>query len=535
MGTLWHGGTIYTLQNPTHTVEALFVENGIISDLGNVSELREQYQKNITSEINLEGSFLYPGFVDSHLHMIGHGEKLIRLDLSNMTSIEEILSHIERRVKTIEKGEWIIAEGWNENNFEKQEIIHRGQLDNISTEHPIMLTRVCRHAIVVNSCALKLAGIDESTENPEGGVIVKDDKGIPTGYLLDQAQELVKSIMPLVSDSYLTKALSHSIDDLLKKGYVGGHTEDLNYYNGFEHTFQTFLNIIDGVKMKFRTNMLVHHEVVDDMHMLGYHFGDVSPFIQLGAMKIFADGSIGGRTALLKEPYSDEPLEKGVAIQSLEDLKELVQKARIYEMPVAIHAIGDLALEYALDAITTYSCKEGLRDRIIHAQVVNEQLIQKLKKLPVVLDIQPRFVASDFPWVIERLGEKRIKYAYAWKTFLKEKIMCAGGSDAPIEPIDPLLGIHAAVTRRSPNEYHHICYHPEEKLTPFEAIQLFTVGSAYAIGEEGFRGKIKKGYLADFTVFDKDLLNISGPDEIIDAKVLMTVIDNTVMYKRNEF
>lgn len=532
MGTLWHGGTIYTLQTAIDKEEAIYVENGKIKDLGKVEKLRTVYKNEIISEIDLNGGFMYPGFVDSHLHMIGHGEKLIRLDLSEMRSKEEIFSSLYERVKKTNKGEWIIAEGFNENLFKDKTVFHKSELDMISLEHPILLTRVCRHAMVVNSVALKLAEVDEHTPNPDGGVIVKDEEGIPTGYLVDQAQELVKAIVPNVSYEFLTNALSYSLEDLLQKGFVGAHTEDLNYYNGFAETFQTFLNLIDGVENKFRVNCLVHHEVVDEMHEIGYQFGSVSPFVQLGAMKIFADGSIGGRSALLKEPYSDAHETNGVAIQSLEELKQLVLKARIYDMPVAIHAIGDLALQYVLDAIESHPVKNGLRDRIIHAQIIDVELIERLKRLPVVLDIQPRFVATDFPWVVERLGIERVRMSYVWKTFLKEKLLCAGGSDAPIEPIDPLLGIHAAITRRKPEEDHE-GYNHEERLTPYEAIQLFTLGSAFAIGEENSRGIIAKGYLADFTVLDRDILNFRHPDEILEANVLKTIVDNSVMYERS--
>lgn len=533
MGTLWYGGTIYTLQTATQSVEAVYVEDGIIVEVGKELDLRAKYRQKITLEEVIKGGYMYPGFVDSHLHMIGHGEKLIRLDLSEKKSIQEILDVLKAKVKTTPKGEWIIAEGWNENNFAEQEIIHRSQLDQISIDHPILLTRICRHAIVVNSLALQMADIDEKTESPEGGLIVKDKDGSPTGYLLDQAQELVKKRVPAVSKSYVTNALTYSINDLLQKGFVGGHTEDLNYYNGFQDTFQTFLNIIDGVDVKFRANLLVNHEVVDDMHSIGYQYGPVSPFVQLGAMKIFADGSLGGRTALLEEPYKDAQHTNGIAIQSEEELKQLVEKARIYEMPVAIHTIGDLALKYALEAIEEHPVKNGLRDRIIHASIVNEKLIKKLKRLPVVLDIQPRFVASDFPWILDRIGSNRIKNIYAWKTLLHEQILCAGGSDAPIEPIDPLLGIHAAVTRRSPEE-NHLGYNEGEKLTAFQAIQLFTIGSAYAIGEENIRGLIKEGFLADFTTFNKDILHFGHPDELLDAEVLMTVVDNKIMYEKTK-
>lgn len=533
MGTLWCNGTIYTMETDSDFVEAVFVENGVIVDAGSTQEIRDIYKSRINEEINLEGGYMFPGFIDSHLHLIGHGEKLLQIDLSKMTSVNEIIKCLEEKVASAKEGEWIRADGWNENIFTDSLKIDRYILNKISTIHPIILSRICRHAIVVNSLALKIAGIDNATVAPEGGVIERDSEGIPTGVLIDNAQQLVKDFVPSVSHDYITRAINCSIQDLLQNGFVGAHTEDLNYYNGFQETFQPFLNIIDGVKMKFRAHILVHHEVIDDMTNLGYQYGAVAPFVQIGAMKIFADGSLGGRTALLKEAYSDATATNGVAIQSLEELKELVFKARIFEMPVAIHAIGDLALQNVLDAIEAYPVKDGLRDRIIHGQIVNEDLIQRLRNLPVVIDIQPIFVASDFPWVLERLGENRANQSYVWKTFLEEGLLCAGGSDAPIESINPLLGIHAAITRRKPEE-KHVGYNPSQKLTAFEAIKLYTGGSAAATCEEDYRGLIKKGYLADFTVFDRNLLDLDHVDELLHANVLMTVVDDTVMYKKSK-
>ncbi len=205
----------------------------------------------------------------------------------------------------------------------------------------------------------------------------------------------------------------------------------------------------------------------------------------------------------------------------------LVEKARSKGMPVAIHTIGDAALELALSALEAYPVRNG-RDRLIHVQVIRPELIERIKKLNVILDLQPRFVAADFPWVRERLGLERMPYAFAWKTLLNHDLRCAGGSDAPIEPADPLLGIHAAVTRQKPEGDGEV-FGAEQRLTVHEAVQLFTTGSAFAIGKEHTRGKIAVGYVADFTVLDQNLFHIP-PERILSTNVLMTVVDNTIMY-----
>lgn len=527
MKTLWSGGTIYTMNAPDETVEAVLVENGKIIATGLKADIEQQYTIDLCQDLN--GNTMYPGFVDSHLHMIGHGEKIIRLDLSEVTSAEKMKEMLSEKVRTTSEGEWIIGEGWNENNFPDRKIFHRNELDEIAPNHPMMLTRVCRHAVLANTTALNKANINYETKDPEGGVIMRDTDGEATGFLLDTAQELVKGAIPQVSKDYLEKALTTSVLDLTRIGLVGGHSEDLNYYGGFGRTLDTFTHVINENNLRFKANLLVHHEVVDDMAEKGYRVGPVNEYVDLGSMKIFADGALGGRTALLSEPYNDSPETSGVAIHSREKLADLVKKARKYNMPVAIHTIGDLALEYALDAVEQYPPPEGKRDRFVHGQVLREDLIERLKRVPVVLDIQPHFVASDFPWVIERLGQERMKYSFAWKTMLNNQIPCASGSDAPIETADPILTIYAAVQRKKAFSDSE-SYYPEEKLTPYEAVSLYTKGSAYVISKENERGQIKPGYDADFTVLDKDLFNID-PEEIPNTNVKMTVIDNHIVYK----
>ncbi|HET7616071.1 MAG TPA: amidohydrolase [Bacillales bacterium] len=529
MGTLWMGGTIYTMRKENEQVEAVYTENGKIVMTGQEKEIRQSFHDKIAREIDLGQNVMYPGFVDSHLHMIGYGEKLLRLDLSNVHSSEVMREKLETKVAEADGKGWIIGEGWNENNFPDRKIFHRNELDEIAPDQPLMLSRICRHALLANSAALALAGIDADTPDPPGGVIVRDDRGEPTGYLLDNAQQLVQNKVPVKSERDLRYALQIAVCDLLKRGLVGGHTEDLFYHGGFRRTFDSFRSVIDGETMKFRSHLLVHNQVVGVMHEDGWKYGEGTEFVKFDAMKIFADGAFGGRTALLRQPYNDAPETSGVAIYDLHELTSLVKKARGYGMPVVIHTIGDLALEYAVTAIEAHPPADGLRDRLVHTQVTPPDLVERLKKLPVVLDIQPQFVTSDFPWVIERLGEERMGHSFAWKTLLDEGIHCAGGSDAPIETPDPLIGIHAAVARKE-SDARHEGFYPEQKLSVYEAVSLYTRGSAYVIGKEEERGQIAEGFTADFTVLNQDLFKV-GADDIPNVKVKMTVVDDTVMHE----
>ncbi|MFZ4450672.1 amidohydrolase [Salibacterium aidingense] len=526
MGKLWFNGNIYTMEKEDAKTDAVYTEDGWIKAVGNRIEIQHRF--NPEEKIDLQGASMYPGFTDSHLHMIGLGETLTSLDLSACTSAEEMKESLQEKSHFLEKGKWLTGEGWNENNFSDRKIFHRLELDEIAPEQPVLLTRICRHAALANSLALQYAGITKDTPDPEGGVIVRDNAGEPTGYLLDQAADLVKHVMPPVRDEDLRKALETAVQSMIQLGLTGGHTEDLNYYGGFLRTFRVFEDTITKQGRTFRTNLLVHHEVLENMREEGYEYGPVDDSLSFGAVKIFADGALGGRTALLRDPYNDAPETSGVAIHSKKGMEKIVISAREEQMPVAVHVIGDRALEYTVDVLEEHPPPEGKRDRLIHAQVTPPDLIERLQQMEVVFDLQPRFVLSDFPWVEERLGQKRLTSSFAWKTLLDAGLNCAGSSDAPIEPVDPLQGIHAAIARRKPNEDHQ-GFLPEQKLTRFEAVSLYTTGSAAATGQENELGKIAPGFRADFTILEEDIFHIPV-DDIVNATVKGTVINETFQY-----
>ncbi|WP_117170574.1 amidohydrolase [Paraliobacillus sediminis] len=531
MGTLWYGGTIYTMKEEGEIVEAIYTENGEIIAGDQIHILKEKYAMFITDYQDLKGNVMFPGFVDSHLHIIGHGEKIIHLDLSKMTSPEQVLVAVKERIHVLDEGVWLIGEGWNENQWEDPRVINKTELDEITTNHPIMLTRVCRHAIIANSKAMELANVDKEVMDPQGGKVIRDKSGELTGYFLDNAQDMVKQAIPDISEKELRNLVTTSVDDLLRLGLVGGHSEDLAYYgvDSFQKTWQAFHAGIDGMARKFRAHLLVHHEVIEDMDEQGLGYGSGNKYVSLGAMKIFSDGALGGRTAWLQEAYSDDKTNYGIAIHRSENIEILIKRARQLEMPIAVHAIGDQAILTIAKLLAKFPLKNARRDRIIHSLVINPGVINALKQINVVLDIQPTFVASDFPWVIERLGKVRANNSYPWKTFLQEGIPCAAGSDAPIEEVDPLLGIEAFVLRKS--SLDGAIYNEKEQLSIYEAVSLYTKGSAYVINHEHDRGIIASGYVADFTIFDQDLFKVDK-ESIRNIKVEKTVVDGTIVYQR---
>ncbi|WP_409297212.1 amidohydrolase [Peribacillus sp. SCS-26] len=525
---LWYGGTIYTMEREGEKAEAVLTDGKRIFDTGDTEKLLRTYKDSIEEKVDLLGKTMFPGFVDSHMHLIGHGEKLLRLNLSGLRSREDVLEALENLQNQIPENEWIIAEGWNENEWPSPELILLDDLDRLLPHHPVIIKRVCRHVLAANSKALEMLGIHQDFIPPQGGVADRYPDGRLNGLFKDKALDHVLGLMPPVTDGYLKRAMETSVRDCHRLGLTGVHTEDLNYYSGFQNTFQTFVKVLEEDGLPLKAHLLVHHGVVDEMNTSGLRYKTGSEYIEFGPMKIFADGSLGGRTALLGHPYHDDPSTTGVAVHTREEFFNLVKKARSYSMPIAVHAIGDLAFEQTLDAIEADPPPPGQRDRLIHAQILRKGLIERAKKLQVVLDIQPVFVTSDFPWVIDRVGADHMKYNYAWKTLLEEGLHCAGGSDAPIEELNPILGIYAAVYRTKLNG-ENIVYGEDQKLSVYEAISLYTKGSAYAAGHEHHSGIIKRGYAADFTILDRDPFAVT-PEALLQTRAMMTVVNGETVY-----
>lgn len=523
MKKIWYGGSIYTMVKENETVEAVLTEDGKITAIGNFSELASQAQ----SFVDLQGASMYPGFVDSHLHMMHVGNKLAMLDLSEATSAEEMLKLIAAASSNLTADAWLFADGWDENNFKDQRIPTIEELDDIR-QGPIHLSRVCHHVSLNNSSALDYGNITVSTPSPTGGKIGKNEDGGLNGLLYDQATDIITDQLPKKGQAYrenLIKLLDSAIEELLAVGLTGGHTEDMHYYGPYTNPLGAFHETI-GKKHHFRAHLLRHHAVFAEMAAASATFDE--PFIEPGAMKIFADGAFGGSTAALAEPYSDDPHNKGLLIHTDQEMENLVKLARDHNEAVAIHMIGDAAVQQALHAIEKHPAPTGKRDRFIHASVLSEDLIERISHLPLVIDAQPAFVPADFPWLTDRIGTTRAKLAYPWRTLLDKGVLCAAGTDAPIEHIDPLETIYAAIKRKKTGAA--VSNYPEQSISRFEAIQMYTIGSAYAANQEDQRGMIKPGYDADFSVFDADLFAGTAED-ILQAKAVKTVVAGKVAYE----
>ncbi|OWA36979.1 hydrolase [Saccharibacillus sp. O16] len=512
--------------------DGVYVEQGIIRAIGNTRDLEMQLTGRSYETVDWEGAYVLPGLTDAHMHLSMQGVKLSALDFSDTRSTAQMLGQIRERAEQTPQGEWIFGLNWNENAFTPAAAPTLAELDEAAGEHPLYLTRTCFHAFLANSEAFRRAGLSSETPDSPSGALGRDAAGQLNGWVYEEASKALTAIQP--QPDYATKkaAIRRACEYALSLGLTAAHTEDLRYLGGIDIMRRIHRELREeGVY--FRSHQLIFHDYLDELEALGLRAGEGDEWLKIGAVKIFSDGAIGGRTALLQAPYHDAPDTNGMAIHSRTELHALAARIRSLGFPMAVHAIGDGAADLTLGAMETHPLADitTLPDRFIHAQVLDAKLLERMTKLPLIADIQPRFVASDFPWVLERVGPERTSYLYAWKKLIDAGVICAGGSDAPIEPLNPLLGIHAAVTRRRPDSSLPAeGYLPQERLSLEHAVALFTEGSAQAAAESNERGRLREGFAADFTVLDRDLTD--GAENLLEAQALMTVVNGKVAYRR---
>ena len=492
MKTRYFNGRFHTLIQSQPFVEEIWVENGKIVHLGFHPNWKAQ------SSIDVQGWMGLPGLVDAHLHILGYGEKLSLLQLNKSLKKEEVLSKVRAHLKT----PFLYAQGHIEQDLNKHD------LDEISSTVPILLRHADYHGATVNQALLNRIGLAKH----------------PTGILHEaDAMAAVQSI-PKYKKTELTTMIVRALKQLQAFGVTGGHSDDLYYFNGYKETLEAFE---DALKMvPFRTHLLIHHKELDAFLESKRPWLNQNPYLQLGAIKTFYDGTISSQTALMSHPYqySNNTGERQFNLKAWEALLIRIRQAGL---PIAIHTIGDQALDEVADWLKKYPVKPGLHDRIIHASFAKTSTIQKLKKLSLIFDIQPQFMSSDLPWALEMISPKT-ELIYPWKHYLQANLVLCGSSDAPVEIPNPLLGIKALTQRIS--DHNQEVYQPEEKLTMREAVELYTIGANAPTYDLAHRGTLKVGNLADFTFFSDDFLQ--DEKKLQTTTVMMTVIDNQIVYKK---
>lgn len=499
-----------------------------------------------TRVIDLHGQFAMPGFNDAHVHLAAGGYAKLEVNLEGARSLAEFQRRIRDRLNDYKPGEWITGSGWDHTLWPEKKFPTRQDLDTLSTSHPMVFVRIDGHVAVANSRALEVAGITRSTPDPPGGRIVRDPQtGEPTGMLEeDSGMSPVLAKVPPYTPERRLRALDLAIAEAARFGVTSVQDNSVqdapDNSNGGWDVFRAYQQLLRAGKLDIRiTEWLPFNaslERLEKMRTAGggssaEHPGD--PWLKTGALKNFMDGSLGSRTAALLAPYTDDPSNSGILRVDPKQLADLSIERDRAGFQLAFHAIGDRANRVALDtfaAVLAANGRRDRRDRVEHAQIVASDDLSHFAALGVVASMQPSHVLDDQRWAAARVGSQRLRGAYAWHSLLAEGTHLAFGTDYPVESINPLRGIYECVTRELPEGGPQGGWEPQEKLTMDECLSAYTTGSAYAQFEEGRKGKLVPGMLADIAVFSADIRHIP-PRELLSTPVSMTITGGRIVYQ----
>ncbi len=522
-------GKIYVSFNPERTAEAILVAFGRVLYAGSSEKAKKIAQELGGEIIDLQGRVVLPGFIDSHIHLDELGMSLNMVDLRGVRSIEELKEKVKEHAK--KHGTWVLGHGWDQELFEEKRWPTRWDLDEVVKDKPVMLSRVCLHAAVLNTKAMEMAGLLD-LDSPG---IMRDEEGEPNGVVKEEAFELAREKF---KETLTLEDYKRFIEDGAKFALSNGVTT-VGFVSVEESSIKALgeLNAEGRLSIRVRAyldpgrrgvgerGMYGNVDILQALKNLGIRRGFGEEKLKINGIKILADGSLGARTAWLSKPYSDARTE-GYPNISREVLETIVKEAHEAGLQVAVHAIGDATIDMILDV---YEHLEKLRHRIEHASILREDQIERISKLGVVLAVQPHFVITDW-WVLERVGEERAKWVYPFKSALKKGIVLGLSTDSPVEPLNPWETVYAAVTRGKYERVPLYNHTPDEVLTLEEALHAYTYGSAYILGEESELGTLEEGKLADFIVVDRDPFEV-GEKELREIRVFETYIGGERKFK----
>lgn len=489
-----------------------------------------------TQVVDLGGHFVMPGFNDAHLHLAAAGLQKLNVDLVGVKTLEEFRARLLAKVQTAKPGEWILGGGWDETLWPVKVLPSRWDLDEVSEGHPVFLDRVDGHLAVANTRALQLASITIASRDPEGGQIDRDANGQPTGILRDTAQHAVRAVIPKPTHDQMRHGIEVALADLAEHGVTSAQDFSPPWEN-----FQIYEELEKEGKLTARiSEWLPFDESIEELKTERDSHPQSDLMLHTGMLKAFMDGSLGGHTAALLEPYADQPNNSGLPRYEQDKLNDMSRERVLAGFQLGFHAIGDKGVQMALDAFAEAekAAKEAkvkaanggddYRLRVEHAQVTTPVQIARFKGLKVIASMQPNNLLTDIRWAQDRLGPKRAATSYAWSAFLSKGVTLAFGTDDPVEPVSPFRGLYAAVTRQSENGKQE--YFPEQRITMDQAIAAYTTGSAFAEFEEKEKGKLAPGMLADFVVLDRDVTAVPAA-KILTTKVLRTVLGGKTVYE----
>jgi len=536
------GGPIYTANDAQPVVEAVSVKAGKIAYAG---EANGNWCENNTSKdhrkVDLDGAAMYPGLTDGHGHLIGIGLREMTLNLEGTKSVKDLQSRLTSEVKNTPKGETIYGRGWIETHWPEERFPNRYDLDEVSPNNPVILERADGHAVVVNSLALSAANITANTKAPYGGAINKNGKAEPrrgknepSGMLIDNAARLVEGLMPELTDERKEEAYIRGAELYASRGWTNIHSmsvnpDDIAMLNRLANDGKIKIRVYNSIDLLDHKNM---------PSMISKTGGD-DPLITTRAIKLYADGALGSRGAALLEPYADDKGNSGLMTLKEEQANSILKAALRNGTQVNIHAIGDRGnrevLRWYKDAFEAVPKSERAnpdpRWRIEHSQIIHVDDIPLFAEYGIIPSMQPSHAIGDLYFAVKRLGKKRLAGGYAWRSLIDSGAVIAGGSDAPVEVGDPRIEFYAATVRKGLDGYSNDAWYPNEKVTPQEALKMFTAWPAYAAFQEDKLGTIDVGKAADFTIFATDIMAADAAD-ILTAEPIMTIVDGEVAFER---
>jgi predicted amidohydrolase YtcJ len=515
---LFEGGRIHVGDGTS--VEALLTRDGRVVAVGRRDELRREAGG--AESIDLRGGLMVPGWFDAHVHFIWWAEAMARLDVSDTATVEEALDRIGARARTLPEGAWVLGGRFDKNTWGRWPTAV--DLDRVTGGRPAVLRSRDGHSRWLNTAAIARAGITRDTATPAGGAIFRDDRGEATGVLQENANALADGVIPPPTDEQMLADARRGQTEAWRRGITG--LEDLDQFLG-KSPLAVLERMRDAGELALRVYMGIPHARLADALEQKMRTGEGDEWLRTGHLKIFTDGALGSQTAALEEPYEGSR-DRGILTVDPGQLAQDVAAAAAAGIAVAIHAIGDRAVHVALDAIEpTRSSAPQLRQKIEHVQLVRADDLSRFGALGVVASMQPIHATSDRDLADRYWGASRVARAYPWRTLRRTGAVLAFGSDAPVEPIDPLLGIHAAVSRRRPQDDE--AWRPEQRLTIEEALAGYAAGPAYAMSSERVSGSLRVGMRCDATVVDRDLARCSE-DELLGARVRATITGGVVRF-----
>lgn len=543
--TIISGGKIYTMNTAQPEVEAVAVSGTKIVFAGSEKEAMA-YKGENTKLINLEGKTMTPGLIEGHGHIMGLGYSELNLNLADTKSYEELVELVKAAVAKAQPGQWIVGRGWHQDKWTtKPSKMYKGfqthqDLSAVSPNNPVVLYHASGHASFANAKAMQIAGITNVSKEKnakdlgEGGEIIRDELGNPTGIFNERAMTLIAQHVPDDDEATNAQALTLAMDACARAGITSFHDAGQSGDN-----IKLFHKFKDEGKLKSRLYVMLtgfDRQLIHQWLKQGPEI-DSTAWLTIRAIKLNCDGALGSRGAWLLEPYTDRPDFAGMATLSMDTVLRTSQLALKSGFQVASHAIGDRANKEILDRYEAAfkenpEMAKNSRFRIEHAQHLHPDDIPRFAALGVIPSMEAIHLSSDRPWAIDRLGEKRIKEgAYMWQSLLKSGAKIVNGTDVPVEPIDPIACFYASVSRKTLGGTPSTGYEPEEKMTREQALRSYTLDAAYGAFQESIKGSIEPGKLADFRIYSQDLMTVPE-EEILKTKIQMTIVDGKVVYQK---